>query len=85
MGSNRHDPHPAAEVLGPLYPVAKEAVDCLSLGMSVKEAVQEARTAVPGGQGFTPQQVVQGAHDLLAAGPDEELDHPDTGPRPRTR
>ncbi|MFF4161028.1 hypothetical protein [Streptomyces sp. NPDC001678] len=76
-GSNGHERHLAAEELGALYAVAKEAVDCLDFGMSVKEAVQQARTAAPGGRHFTPQQVVQGAHDIISAGPDEELD---TGP-----
>ncbi|WP_189450752.1 hypothetical protein [Streptomyces abikoensis] len=67
-------PHLAAEELGARYAVAKEAVECLGFGMSVKEAVQQARTAEPGGRQVTPQQVVQGAHDIISAGPDEDMD-----------
>ncbi|AZQ70542.1 hypothetical protein EKH77_04315 [Streptomyces luteoverticillatus] len=66
--------HLAAEELGARYAVAKDAVECLDFGMSVKEAVQQARTAEPAGRQVTPQQVVQGAHDIISAGPDEDMD-----------
>ncbi|CAM5359089.1 hypothetical protein SALBM135S_08391 [Streptomyces alboniger] len=74
MSAKRREPLPAARKLGPLYPAAKDAVEHLDLGMSVKEAVEHARASVPGGHGFTPQQVVQAAHDLIIVGPDEECD-----------
>ncbi|OIK02903.1 hypothetical protein BIV23_24055 [Streptomyces monashensis] len=71
-----------------MYASAKEAAECIERGMSVKEAVQQARTTAPGGHDVTPQQVVQGIHDLMSAGPDEEMDAAEDGDRrqgPATR
>ncbi|MFI9202873.1 hypothetical protein [Streptomyces sp. NPDC053048] len=74
MHPKRRESRPAAEALGPRYPVAKEAKECLDAGMSVKEAMEHARTTVPDGKNMAPQQVVQGMHDILALGPDEAPD-----------
>ncbi|MEU4796721.1 hypothetical protein [Streptomyces sp. NPDC023327] len=76
MDANGHDSHPVSEKLGPLYPVAKKAAECVEAGMSIKEAVANAQATIPGGDMVTVHQVVQGMHNISAAGPDEELDPP---------